>query len=211
MSFQLRNRSIVLIAAEVLLIFTSAFWDGSPEGNKVVILLYTTFLCLGGYVMSQSIRWLKAYIFLVLGSMFFGMFDLGYTSLVLRLVFNSAAYLLLFRVILRYSFFQEHVAKADRILAGVAGYLLLGLFWASFFMLMGTSDPGSIFNQVSGEATTRAEELYYSYVTITSLGYGDIVPVSPIAKVVATFAGLSGVLYTAIFISALISSLKSKE
>lgn len=211
MSFKLRNQSIVLIAAEVLLILSSAFWDDLPENNRTIQLFFTTFLCLGGYAMSHSKRWLKGYVFLILGSMVFEVLELGPISLILKAVFSSAAFLLLFKVVLRHSFFKELVSKSDRILAGVAGYVLLGLFWANLFMLMGASETGAILNQVSGKATTRAEELYYSFVTITSLGYGDIVPVSPIAKVVATFAGLSGVLYTAIFISALISSLRDKE
>lgn len=211
MSFQLRNQAIVLIAAQVLLIFTSAFWVESSDGYRAVSLLYAASLCFGGYAMSQSKHWLKSYIALILGMLLFEWIDLGATSLIIQALFTSVAHLLLFKVVLRHSFFKEHVAKSDRILAGVAGYILLGMFWANFFMLMGESDPTSILNQVSGGPTTKAEELYYSFVTITSLGYGDIVPVSPMAKVVATFAGLSGVLYTAIFISALISSLRGRE
>jgi voltage-gated potassium channel Kch len=211
MSFKLRSQAIVLIAAEVLFIFSSAFWDDFQLGNIPMTILYTSFFCLGGYAMSQSLHWLKTYVLMALGSMVFGIIDFGVVSLVLKICFTSAAHLLLFKVVLKHSFFTENVSKADRILAGVAGYILLGLFWANFFMLIGSSSKDAILNQVSGVATTRAEELYYSFVTITSLGYGDIVPVSPMAKVVATFAGLSGVLYTAIFISALISSLRDRN
>jgi voltage-gated potassium channel len=118
---------------------------------------------------------------------------------------------MIFKVVIKHSFFRKSVQKSDRILSGIAGYLLLGLFWFGIFEFVGQQQAGAILNQVSGGATTASENLYYSFVTTTSLGYGYIVPVSPAAKIIAIFAGVSGVLFSAIFIAALGGSLMLKE
>lgn len=208
MSVRIRSRAIVLIVAQVLLIATSVFWEGIDAGKHFLTIFYTTFFCVGGYAMVQNKQWLKSYVALAVGSLLFGMLGSGFILNLGQVACAMLAHILLFKAVIEHSFFKTSVPKLDRILSGVAGYILVGLFWANLFMFLGENWPGSVLNQVTGGPTTRADELYYGFVTITSLGYGDIVPANSAAKVVATFAGLSGVLYTAIFISALISGLK---
>lgn len=209
-----RNQTLLLIIAEVFFIITSAFWhDGLPGDEELsdgfwLLLFYFAFFSMGGYAIAKDKRWLRQYVLLCLITLSCRLVDHIYLVGVLGMLSAGLAYLLIFKLLIWHSFFRPNVMKTDRLLSGVAGYILLGLFWANAFMFLGSEHPGSILNQVSGGGTSRAEELYYSFVTITSLGYGDIVPVSPAAKVVAIFAGLSGVLYTAIFISALISGLR---
>ncbi|MFK7852419.1 MAG: potassium channel family protein [Akkermansiaceae bacterium] len=101
---------------------------------------------------------------------------------------------------------KKNVPKMDRVIAGVGGYLLLGLFWAMPLYLVHILTPNSIISLIDEEAISRSEILYFSFVSLTTLGYGDIVPNSPFARVIAMFVSLSGVLYLAIFISALIGS-----
>ena len=211
MGIKLRNQATVLILAEVILIVTSAFWGESVSGAPLLTVFYFGFFSLGGYTIARDKRWLRQYIILCLICLSCSLISRNYFIDLLGMLSASLAYVLIFKLLIWHSFIRQNIPKTDRILSGVAGYILLGLFWANAFMFLGNQYPGSILNQVSGVATTRSEELYYSFVTITSLGYGDIVPVSSVAKVVAVFAGLSGTLYTAIFISALISGLKRHE
>ena len=207
----LRNQAMALILAEVFLIITSAFWVEGLQGSYWLTSIYFVFFTLGGYALAKDRGWLYRYIILCVISLLLSLMGGNYWVELSACVCSTLAYLMIFKVLIKHSFFRKKVPKSDRILSGIAGYILLGLFWSGILMFIGRKYPGAILNQVSGEATTRAENLYYSFVTITSLGYGDIVPVSPAAKIVAIFAGLSGVLFSAIFIAALVGSLMLKE
>ncbi len=207
---QLRNQAMALILAEVFLIVTSAFWEKELQGGYWLTSIYFIFFTLGGYALAQDKGWLYRYIVLCVATLSLSTMKGVYWADLSACVCSTLAYLMIFKVLIKHSFFREKVPKSDRILSGIAGYILLGLFWAGIFMFIGEQNSGAILNQVSGTATSASENLYYSFVTITSLGYGDIVPVSSAAKIVAIFAGLSGVLFTAIFIAALVGSLMLK-
>jgi len=202
---------MALIFAEVFLIITSAFREVELEGDYWLTLINFTFFTFGGYTLAKDKSWLYKYIILCVASLALNLAGGNYWTELLACACSTLAHLMIFKVLVKHSFFRENVPKSDRILSGIAGYILLGLFWFGIFGFVGEQQLGAISNQISGEATTTSENLYYSFVTITSLGYGDIVPVSPAAKIVAIFAGVSGVLFSAIFIAALVGSLMRKE
>jgi voltage-gated potassium channel len=208
---KLRNQAMALIFAEVFFIITSAFREVELEGDYWLTLINFTFFTLGGYTLAKDKSWLYKYIILCVASLGLNLAGGNYWTELLACVCSTFAHLMIFKVLIKHSFFRENVPKSDRILSGIAGYILLGLFWSGIFMFVGEQQPGAILNQVSGVATTPSEYIYYSFVTITSLGYGDIVPVSSASKIVAIFAGVSGVLFSAIFIAALVGSLMLKE
>ena len=210
MNMHFRNQAMALILAEIFLISTSAFWEKELQGGYWLTSIYFIFFTLGGYALAQNKGWLYRYIILCVGNLLLNLMGGDFWVELLACVCSTLAHLMIFKVLVKHSFFRKNVPKSDRVLSGIAGYILLGLFWAGIFIFIGEQQPGAILNQVSGEAASAAERLYYSFVTITSLGYGDILPVSPVAKIVAIFAGLSGVLFTTIFIAALVGSLMIK-
>ena len=86
-------------------------------------------------------------------------------------------------------------------------YLLLGLIWMSAYKLLLRAVPGAI-HFASGEPSDLrlGHGLgYYSFVTLTTLGYGDITPVHPVARSLASGEALVGQLYPAILIARLVS------
>ena len=78
--------------------------------------------------------------------------------------------------------FREGPITADRVRGAVAAYLLLGLVWTFGYILVDRLSPGAI--QASGGSTLKnnAHFAYFSFVTLTTLGYGDTVPVLPLAR-----------------------------
>lgn len=94
-----------------------------------------------------------------------------------------------------------------RLFTSVSLYLILGMFWFAVYGLIHTLQPGS-FDVVRGGAgpISRSSLLYLSYVTLTTLGYGDIVPVTPFARMTAAIEAATGVLYVAITIARLVSA-----
>src|SRR5262245_13569376 len=79
-------------------------------------------------------------------------------------------------------------------------YLLLGLIWGSAYQLLEILQPGS-FQVPSGQGGHPLEVLgYYSFVTLTTVGYGDVTPIHPVARALAIGEALIGQLYPAILI-----------
>ena len=93
---------------------------------------------------------------------------------------------------------QAHLFTAINI------YLLLGMLWAAIYCAMDAFSPGSI--QLGSHATGRQSELlYFSLITLSTIGYGDAVPVSGETRMVAALEGVTGVLYLAITVAILVS------
>jgi hypothetical protein len=87
-------------------------------------------------------------------------------------------------------------------------YLLLGLLWATLYLAMDAFSPGSI--QIGNHAADRQTELlYFSLITLSTIGYGDIVPLSGEARILAALEGVTGVLYIAITVALLVSRFRS--
>ena len=85
-------------------------------------------------------------------------------------------------------------------------YLLMGLIWALLYRLIFHSVPGAFngMSNVHGEATMDSF-LYYSFVTLASLRYGDITPLAPMARTLAYMEVIAGQLYIAILLAGLVS------
>jgi hypothetical protein len=82
-------------------------------------------------------------------------------------------------------------------------YLLLGMLWASIYCAMDAFCPGPI--QLLGHPSDRQSELlYFSLTTLSTIGYGDAVPVSGEARMLAALEGVAGVLYIAITVAILV-------
>jgi Ion channel len=83
-------------------------------------------------------------------------------------------------------------------------YLLLGLLWATLYLAIDSFYPGSI--QIGSRPSGRETDLlYFSLITLSTIGYGDIVPLSGEARVLAALEGVTGVLYIAITVALLVS------
>ena len=96
----------------------------------------------------------------------------------------------------------------DVVFGSVAVYLLFGIVMAMGFQLVDTLNPGTVIESVTAEVTGRGgdftEFLYFSFVTLTSVGYGDLSPLEDTARSLAMFEGVMGQLYMAILVARLV-------
>lgn len=92
----------------------------------------------------------------------------------------------------------------NRIEGAIAVYLLLGLTWAHAYWLVALWHPGAFTGAVDDKGPVRWT-YYYSFVTLTTMGYGDIMPVHPLARALAVLEALTGQLYLAIMLARLVS------
>jgi hypothetical protein len=93
---------------------------------------------------------------------------------------------------------QAHLFAAINI------YLLLGMLWAAIYCAIDALSQGSI--QLGGHPADRQSELlYFSLITLSTVGYGDAVPVGGETRMLAALEGVTGVLYIAITVAILVS------
>jgi hypothetical protein len=100
--------------------------------------------------------------------------------------------------------FSEGPVTGYRIQGAVAVYLLLGLIWTQAYELLYRIRPDA-FHFSQAEPNLTHGLAYYSFVTLTTVGYGDITPVHPVARSLAMAEALVGQLYPAILIGRLVS------
>lgn len=94
-----------------------------------------------------------------------------------------------------------------KIVGAICIYLLLGLIWTLLYLLLAEALPGAFNGLQQGPWYDNFSSLsYYSFVTLTTLGYGDISPALPITRFLAYMEAVVGVLYIAILVASLIGA-----
>lgn len=106
--------------------------------------------------------------------------------------------------------FREGSITVHRIEGAIAAYLLMGLMWAALYALIQLNDQQAFaFTNAAptsaGSPVLRARFIYFSFTTLTTVGYGDITPVSPLARSLAMTEAMTGQLFPAILIARLVS------
>ena len=92
------------------------------------------------------------------------------------------------------------------IVAGaLASYVMIGLTWAIAFGVVETNWPGSIHFAGDHAEVRFSELLYFSYVSLLTIGYGDITPVSAAARTLVVLEGLLGMAFTTVLLAVLVA------
>jgi hypothetical protein len=115
--------------------------------------------------------------------------------------------------------FRQKTISSDLIYGSICVYLLIGLAWAFVYSAIETIHPGSFeilidyakdTSQIDRQ-TTLSLFVYYSYVTLTTLGYGDITPVTPPAQSISILEALTGQFYLVILVARLVGNYLSES
>ena len=94
---------------------------------------------------------------------------------------------------------------ANALCAGIAGYLMLGLLWTFAYLLVASTDPGSFAAGPDRRPLEGFEAAYLSFMTLSTVGYGDIVPVSRPARMLAVMEATAGLFYITVLIARLVA------
>ncbi|NOQ96300.1 MAG: two pore domain potassium channel family protein [Desulfobacterales bacterium] len=104
--------------------------------------------------------------------------------------------------IILFHLFREDRITGDMIMGAICAYFLMGLVWAFAYSTLELFQPGSF--QMPQGTVNQATFAYYSYVTLTTLGYGEITPISAPARSFAILEAMMGQLYIAVLIARLV-------
>jgi hypothetical protein len=99
---------------------------------------------------------------------------------------------------------RSTIVDRDVLIGAVAIYLLLGITWALIFSFVHAIDPSSFGDILGSEHSDWNQFVYFSFSTLTTLGYGDIVALSPFARTLSAFEAITGVIFEAMIIARLI-------
>jgi hypothetical protein len=162
--------------------------------------------------LSQIKRWVWPSVLLALGNAVFvvaGNTFLNGTLTGVRWVFLAAFFALTAAGLFSHLRNSRSVAQAE-LYTAVNIYLLLGLLWATIYLAIDAFSPGSI--RIGSDPSDRQTELlYFSLITLSTVGYGDIVPLSGMARILTALEGVTGVLYIATTVAFLVGRLRNES
>ncbi len=194
----------MLLAGNIFVIPLAPFdtW-GRLAGRAILSLVIIS----GVMATVRDIRILLLAVALAIGSVFVGWEDFARHNLYLQLFndFYSLLFIgLLIFVIIR-QVLRAGAVTPRRVQGAVAVYLLLGLLWAIAYEIVERLQPGS-FNVGTHHARADLQQLgYFSFTTLTTLGFGDILPLSPLAQSLVMAEALVGQLFPVILIARLVA------
>jgi len=101
-------------------------------------------------------------------------------------------------------------ASGDAIFGAVCGYLLLGIIWSVLYSAVETASPGSFCMPppsdpgVLAARPDRGALGYYSFITLATVGYGDVTPATPLTRTLAWMEAITGQFYLAVLVAGLV-------
>jgi hypothetical protein len=208
--WSLRFTAAQLLIALVLLIVASPFVEDLPGGEGIESVLMTVVLSSAVLVVGGRHRtlWLVA---LFAGPVVIGKWLYHFRpDLMPPAVYFAMATCFLVFVIVHLLRFVLGATRVDTevLCASIAAYLMLGLLWALAYSLVAELTPNSFsFNAAttSHHGMAGFNSFYFSFVTLSTVGYGDITPVSRVARMLAAVEAMTGLLYVAVLVARLVS------
>jgi len=196
-----------LLLALIVLILLFPYAQGDVFGRIVLAILYSLVLIGGAYAIGRNRRTF------IVG---FGLATLGIALqwaalmtkevVILRIAGLTYAVFLLFTIgnVLRY-LLKKGPVTADKLHGAMAGYIMLAFLWAFIYTFVESFTPGSFHFEHGDPADPRGfyHLLYFSFTTLTTVGYGDITPITDQARSFAMIEQFAGVFFVGILIARL--------
>jgi hypothetical protein len=204
-----KNNFLYLVVSLVILLLAGALVDQFPNTLGQQILQAVTVITLASGIVGFRSSRLHVHT------------GIGFTVSVLAIVvlgvlldIAGLSYLHLFVLFLFYAWATWLAARqvvftgridGNKIVGAICIYLLIGLNWSLLYLFLAQTIPGA-FNGLEQLVwyDNFADAAYYSFVTLTTLGYGDISPVTPVARFLVYMEAIVGVFYMAILVASLV-------
>lgn len=193
----------------ILLLILQAVLEGTKYGYIVLNLLSTVVLILGVHAVGSSKK--RLIILILLGLPWF-ISEWTFTRSN-RTIFVSMLFFMFVTVTILEHILRSKDVTADTLYGAVCVYLLLGIMWASIYGVIEFLTPGSIFIGREGEMQAPLSSnvlIYYSFTTLTTLGYGDISSITPQARIISVLEAITGQMFIAFLVARLISTYTAK-
>jgi hypothetical protein len=206
---------VQLLVALALLFFFFPFVEEVKGGDIIVSILLSLVLLCAVLAVADSKRVLVIAIALAIPAIAGRWISDFRPDLVPPPVFLTAGLVLIAFVVanlLRFVLRAPSV-NVEVLCASISAYLMLGLLWTIAYWLVDQLTPGAFaFNTNEGRQSIRGfNAFYFSFVTLSTVGYGDITPVSKVARMLAAMEAITGLLYVAVLIARLVAIYSSPK
>jgi hypothetical protein len=205
-----RFSMVLLLIALALLIFFVPFVEEIKGGDLIVSVLLSLVLLSAVLAVASRGRTLTVALLLAIPAVVGRWVNHFQPHLVPPAIFLVAGIGLvafvvgnLLRFVLRAS-----TVDVEVLCASISAYLMLGLIWTMAYWLVEQLTPGAFaFNTTTGTKETMQgfNAFYFSFITLSTVGYGDITPVSKVARMLAAMEAMTGLLYVAVLIARLVA------
>lgn len=210
--FEYKNLYLLFILGLFLL---SLPFISESRGSKIIGTVFLSLILFFGVLAAGTSRKLSLQsCILGLLALIVGWLDVSNLS-ISTVFFTKALFMIFFvdiAIILLVRIMKVKKVTADNIYGAACVYILIGLSWSFVYGLIEFLNPGSFsIPDLPEKAQALALQhdklfdfIYFSFVTITTLGYGDIVPVAKIAKMLSVLESLIGQLFIALLVARLV-------
>ena len=203
------NRFGILLTLFLAQVLTAPLFEGSIVADHVADTIGCLFLAAAAYSVRKSRFFKLAIVFgacAIMGQISSYFSDSH--NVLAAINFISCAYLGLVTLLIAANVARQREISADIVMGGLCVYVLMGVFWTGLFVNLELLKPGSFSFGAHGPHPDM-ESFYsllffYSYVTLLTIGYGDVVPMSGMAQTLTILEGLIGQFYLIFFMASLV-------
>ena len=191
--------------------FVDQFWGGFlVEAVLMTLVFLSALLAIGG-----RLRTLVGAV-LVLPALVGEWLSYGRPGLSVTVLVFASGLLFIGFVVVEFLRFILRAPRVDSgvLCSGIATYLMLGLLWSFAYILVDCLVPNSFVFTVgpaSSHSMDRFNALYFSFITLSTVGYGDIIPLSGAARMLAMVEAVFGMFYVTLLIARLVSHYSSRS
>ena len=206
--FYSKHKFLILLLAIVFYFLATSCLD-LRHYRYVAILIFSLWLIFSIYTIGGNkpiaIGALVLFVLsLVVTPLFGAEFYLNNTWLLLQLSLAVLFFIGILFFTLQYTFRATQVSQ-EILIGAICAYLLLGLVWSYFYQVIAMFNPGAFAYTHTMSQNITVNYTYYSFTTLTTLGYGDITPVAPIVKMLSWLEAATGQIYLTILVAYLVS------
>lgn len=209
------GRYTILLFSILIMILIQPIFSGHLRVQGLVTLSMSVVLLSALYTLNLSRAYFTLGILLMLPAFVSRWVLQFYHSIPLEVfaALSASSFILVTVIALVRELFSIRRVTLDSIAAAICAYLLLGVGWGFVFAVIELEHPGSftaelfIPTAITGSPIIKSLHnfVYYSFVCLTTTGYGDIAPKSDIARVMSVLESITGQMYLAILIARLVS------
>jgi hypothetical protein len=211
-----RFSTVQLLIALAALLIAAPFVEEVEGGHFILSLLFSLVLIAAVFAVANRKRSLMIALVLAIPAIIARWINQLRPDLVHAGVFLVFALVLLAFVIGHLLSFvlRAPVVTTEVLCGSIAAYLMLGLMWTVAYWLVDQVTPGGAFsfnNSRGSHSMNGFTGFYFSFITLSTVGYGDITPVSQAARWLAAMEAMTGLLYVAVLIARLVSLYSSAK
>jgi len=203
LTVQLTLFSLLIFIIFINPLFNKEWYPYLYSSSFTVLLITSIFTLRKGRT-----RALKYGVIILLSFWITIIFNLGILNIIADIVISVFFILLVIRFLTQVA--QSKEVNVSVILESISGYLMMGLLLSYLTIIVLFFFPGSlVFPEVTDPKL--ADIVYFTFVTMSTLGYGDVLPILPITRSLSIFTSISGQIYLAVIIAMLVGKYSSQR